>query len=78
MLDEELQDAMARMYFDIMGIPCWSAGPVKDAGRHVQVGHGQDVGPSAIGIHVEEHMQDLLELWRRRSIRRFYMAALAF
>ena len=23
--------------------------------------------------HVEEHMQDLLELWRRRSIRRFYM-----
>ena len=23
--------------------------------------------------HVEEHMQDLLELWRRRTIRRFYM-----
>ena len=33
-----------------MGIPCWSVGLLNGTGRHVQVGHGRDVGPSAVGI----------------------------
>ena len=36
-----------------MGIPCWSAGPVINTGRHMQVGYGRDVVPSAVGSHVD-------------------------